>query len=401
MTKSPIYLIVGSSAASMGALSKLRALSPTATITCITAEYEMPYNRCLLADYLSGNKELATIYTKKDDFFQEHAITLIRGKKITVINPTQNTVITHDGQEYSYTKLFLGIGRTSFVPQLSGSTADNVTAFFDFNDAHRIRTLVEANPTLANIIVIGAGLSGLECADALTPYKRSITLIEKGDHVLPNQIDPQGGAFIEGLIEQNGITFYKNTTVSEISTHQGHVTSVNLSTGINLPADLVIFAIGGKPSLDLVTQTGLATSSYGLTVNEFMQTSNPDIFAGGDICAVNNLLTNTPVQSCLWSDATMQGMVAAHGMAGVKKSYPGTTIVTSSHIFGTTFVTCGPVTQAHTFDTLTKKEGAFYHRLLIDKDGILKGFIMVGNITNVGQMRRAVVEKQVIIPPAH
>lgn len=394
MTNQPIYLIIGSSAASMGALSKLRALNPSATITCITAEHEMPYNRCLLADYLSGDKELANIYTKKDDFFLEHAITLIRGKKVTIINPTAHTITTDDGQVYPYTKLFLGIGRTSFIPPVPGSTSKNVTAFFDFNDANRIRTLVETNPELNNIIIIGAGLSGLECTDALLPYKRSITLIEKADHVLPNQIDPQGGAFIEGLIQHHGITLHKNTTVLEIST-----TSVHLSTGKELPADLIIFAIGGKPSLDLVAQAGLETSQHGLIVNEFMQTSDPDIFAGGDICAVNNLLTNTPVQSCLWPDATMQGMVAAHGMSGVEKSYPGTTIVTSSHIFGTTFVTCGPVTQAHTFDALTKKEETFYHRLLIDKEGILKGFVMVGNVTNIGQMRKAVVEKQVIVPP--
>ena len=156
---------------------------------------------------------------------------------------------------------------------------------------------------------------------------------------------------------------------------------------------MIIFAIGGKTNIQLALHAGINTSSSGIIVKNTMQTSNPDIFAGGDCCIVNNLLTEKPVQSCLWPDAVMQGMTAAHGIVGIKKEYPGTLIITSSNIFGTQLVTCGPVNQpTQDYEEIIRSEPDFYHKFLVH-DEMLKGFVMVGKVENVGLLRKKLIDK--------
>lgn len=395
-TKSQTFLVIGASAASIGALRKLRSLNPQASITCVTAEKEMPYNRCLLADYLAQSRPDEAVYTKGADFFEENNINLILNTRIASIDTNSNLALAEDGKKFTYEKLFLGIGKSAFIPPIPGAEAQGVLPFFDLKDAHAIRELAQ-KPNINNVIVVGGGLTGLECADALTEYDLFITVIEQADHVLPAQIDVTGAQYIQTLAEGAGIAVHTSSSIGQIhANNNNQVTGVTLTDGTTLPADAVILATGGRPNIKLAQQAGLEVNGQGLVVTKHMQTSNPSIYAGGDICWVDDLLTNNKMQSCLWPDAVMQGMVAASNMCDKQREYPGTLAVTSSTIFDTTFVTCGPVTQAHKYKALVKKENNFYHRLLIDEQGILQGFVMVGNITGVGQLRKAMLEKRSI-----
>ena len=395
-TQPSTFLVIGASAASIGALRKLRSLNPEASITCITAEKEMPYNRCLLADYVAQSRPDEAIYTRDAAFFEENSITLLLNTRIAHIDAATKTAVAEDGRCFSYEKLFLGIGKSAFIPPIPGADADGVLPFFDLKDAIAIRTQAQKD-TVNNVIVVGAGLTGLECADALTEYDLFITMVEQADHVLPAQIDATGAQYIQKLTETAGIALHTNCSIQQIHTNnENQVTGVTFTDGTSLPADMVVLATGGRPNVKLAQTADLETNGQGLVVNKQMQTSNPDIFAGGDICWVTDLLTEKNMLSCLWPDAVMQGMTAATNMSGKVREYPGSLAVTSSTIFETTFVTCGPVTQASKYKALVKKEDTFYHRLLIDDNGILQGFVMVGNITGVGELRKAILAKKSI-----
>src|SRR5205814_5118387 len=132
-----------------------------------------------------------------------------------------------------------------------------------------------------------------------------------------------------------------------------------------LPCQMVVFAIGGRVNSALAQAAGLTLHGDGVVVDQHMRTSDENIFAGGDVCVVKDVLTGELVQSCLWADAAMQGMTAACSMAGITRTYPGTLVVTSSTIYGTTFVTCGPITNppAH-YETTVRQGPDFYHTFL-------------------------------------
>ncbi len=392
------FLIIGASAAGLGAAVKLRDLDKTIDITCITAEQEMPYNRCLLADFLAGSKTAEQVATKPQEYFDANNIKLLRGTKVTHIEPTLNRIRLESGDHLEYDYLFIGTGRTAPRLPIPGNQLANVFSFYDLQDTKALAACITQN-NIKRATVIGAGLSGLECADALTAYNLQIDVIERGNQVLGQQIDQEGSDLLKSLMTKFNVTLHTNCTVKKII-GDSTVTGVTLSTGQNLPSDLVIFATGGMLSTPLAREAGITCSESGIITNEFMQTNIPNIFAGGDVCLVRNQLSGDLIQSCLWTDAILQGMAAAHGMLGNPKKYAGTLIVTSSNIFGTKFVTCGPVNNPpQHYAAHFKRTTESYHKFLT-LDGRLKGFVMIGNVDNVGSLRKKLLDdSEFIIDP--
>ena len=388
------YIIIGSSAAGLGAAGKLRSLDADARIICLTAEKVMPYNRCLLADHLSGARPADQVATKTQSFFDENNIELMLDSRAVGLDAAAQKVTLANGTSFNYDKLFLGTGRSAFIPPLPGTQAAGVFSFFDFDDVTNILAYIKQH-NVKQATIVGAGLSGLECADALLAHGLNLTVIERAPHVLASQIDAAGAAFLMNLMKQKGINVLTSTTVQEVVTHNKRVAGLFLNTGKAMKTDMVIFAIGGSINLDLARQANLTIENGGIVTSPSMQTSNPNIFAGGDICRVHDLVTGGTTISTLWPDAVQQGMIAAHTMVGLEKNYAGTVTITSSHIFGTTFVTCGPTIKPTEYTQLIKQEADFYHRLLIH-EGTLKGFIMVGNVQGVGQLRKAIVLQEKI-----
>lgn len=386
------YIVIGASAAGVACATKLRDLDKESEIIMIGADDKIPCNRCLLSEILSGDKTEKDITTKDLDYFKQQNIKVMLSTTVTDISTKEKMVILQNGQKLSYNKLFLGVGKSGFIPNIPGSNLSGVFSFYGLPDINAINNYITQNK-VKNVVIIGAGLTGLECCDALASKGLNVSLVERSTHVLPHQIDNAGAQFIQNLIKKNGVKFYSGEIVEEIIGKDKKVSAVRLSEHEEIQANLVIFAIGGKTNLELALHAGIDTLPSGITVKNTMQTSDPDIFAGGDCCIVKDLLTGNPVQSCLWSDAVMQGITAAHGMVGIKREYSGILIITSSNIFDTQFVTCGPVTQPNqNYEEIIKSGPNFYHKFLIH-DGVLKGFVMVGNIENVGLLRKKLIDK--------
>lgn len=387
------YVVIGASAAGVGCSTKLRELDQSAQITMIGADKKLPCNRCLISEILSGEKTEHDVLTKDLNYFENQNIKVMLNTLVTDIFPQEKTIRLASGEKIPFDKLFIGTGKSGFIPQLPGSNLKGVFAFYGLPDVNDIINFINKD-NIKKAVVIGAGLTGLECADALSSKGISVDVIERSPHVLPVQIDQAGAEYIQNLMKKKEIQLFTEQSVEQIiGDANGKVSEILLSSKQKIPADMVIFATGGKTNLQLALNAKLETTSSGIITSSTMQTSNPDIFAGGDCCIVKNILTGNPVQSCLWPDAKMQGMVAAHGMVGIHKEYPGILIITSSNIFGTQFVTCGPVSQPNTDYEETVKNGPdFYHKFLT-QDNVLKGFIMVGKIENIGLLRKKLIDK--------
>ena len=392
---STTYVVIGSSAAGIAAASKIRDFDATSSITCLTLQQHPPYNRCLLADVLGGSKQPDQINLKPANFFAEKNITLRYGTRVEGLDVASQRVTLASGEAVAYDKLFIGSGRSGWVPPLPGSTLPGVLQFFGLADVHAIMAY-QGKHTVKHIVVVGGGHSGLECADALAAPGIQITLVERSGKVLPHQINGEGSAFLIKLAEKFGITTRTHVEVMEIG-GSSRVQQVMLSDGSVIPADMVVFAIGGKTNSEFAQQAGITLVGRAIDVDPYMRTSATNVFAGGDVAAVIDVQTGQKVQNCLWPDAVMQGMVAAYTMTGNERQYGGTVMVTSSTIFDLTFVTAGPVAYPPAGSSLmTRSEAGFYHALLVDAQNALLGFVLIGNVSNVGALRKALVEKRAL-----
>lgn len=399
------HIIIGTSAAGIGVLNKLRALDPQSTIICISDEKEFPYNKCFLADFCAGSKSLEAVRTKNEQFFKDNRIDLRLGLKVVAIKRDEKKIELSGGTHLAYDTLFLGLGSGPVKPPITCSFNKQ----FLLNDREvdtrslglfTFHTLVDITNILnylkkessSNVIIVGAGLSGLECADALLNLGLNISVIDSHDQVLARQVDRQGSALIEQCMKQKNVSLIKNDRIKEIVGAE-KVSSVTLESGNELKANAVIFATGLHPRTQLAQQAGIELSNGYIVTNEFLQTNDPSIFAGGDCILVKDQLTGDYVPSCTWSDAMLQGLIAAHGISGIQRSYPGTTIITSSTFFGIQFVTCGPVTKSGEYQEVITTGGDYYHKFLVH-DEYLKGFLLVGHVNDAPRLKKLILTRQ-------
>jgi NAD(P)H-nitrite reductase large subunit len=390
MLQPKVHLIIGSSAASMGVLTKLRSLAPHDTIICITAQSELPYNTCLLANYLSTGTHPKGLMTKPLSFFEQNTITLHRNTRVTALDTKNKTVTCDTGKTISYDTLFLGIGTTPL--QLPGISPEltNVFNFHTLQDTTGIDTFVTTKkPHTA--LVIGGGLSGVECADALTERGIQATLVESAPHLLPTLITADAADALAARCTDAGTRLITGTRVQSITTHNTIATGATLDTGAHCSADMVVVAIGTRSNATLAEKANIACKDGGIIVDRHMQTSDASIFSGGDVALVPGVADNVWLRSSTWPDAVKHGMIAAHSMAGVASApYKGLTPVMSSIFYGTQFVSCGPITTPPTGSRVKVRSGDGWHHTFLYSDDVLIGFAMMGNVHSVGTLRAAV-----------
>ncbi len=387
------FIIIGTSAAGVGCAQKLRQLNPDAQVMLISDEKEMPYNKCFLADYLSEEKTIDQVYTLTPKLVEQKKFDLVLGVRVEQINAQAKTVVCNNGKTYAYDALFIGTGASPFIPTLF--KRPDVTGIFTFHGLADTQALLDcvASMEVRKAVIIGAGLSGLECADALSVHGVRVSIIERNTQVLANQIDDQGAAYIHELLRIHKIDWYPEESVQELIITDNQIEGVILSSGITLHADLIVVATGQRPNIQLAQQAGIELEHGGIKVNEFMQTSISDMYAGGDVACVYDQISGGNVQSCLWPDAMLQGMIAACAMSGEPKPYPGAIVMTSSAFFGAKFASCGPVAhpeQHLVFKRFTSQLG--YRAYLLEGD-ILRGFVLIGDTSKLALLKRALLTK--------
>lgn len=389
------YIIIGASAAGIAAAKKIRSLDAQSDILCFTYESEFPYNKCLLVDWIAQDKTEQEIQLHSQDFFTQQRITLVCGVRIASLDAEKKSVTTDAGDVYEYTTLLLATGASPvklFVP--GTKNAAEIIPFYTYADADRIKHTIQQEH-VQNIIVIGGGISGIECADSLKMFGKKITVLERGPHILGRQVDEACAQYIEQKIQQFDIAVLCNTQVQSLVTNnQGRVTAVECSNGMQIPADLVISALGSRANTELAINAHLDIEHGAVVTNQFLQTSNCDIFAAGDCALVHNLVTNTPMRSMMWPDAVAQGMVAGTNMVTLSREYKGVVPLTISHFFGGNFVSCGllPVKgRSHSVEIISTD--SLYSAIAFDEHRVVTGFILFGENLEYTHLKKSLITK--------
>ncbi|PMP97610.1 MAG: pyridine nucleotide-disulfide oxidoreductase, partial [Thermodesulfobacterium geofontis] len=317
---------------------RLKRLRPDAEIVLIDKDEFISYGGCGMPYYLTGDvshiDELrrTTFYVLRDEkFFQEiKGITTLtktlaeeidRKKKVVKVRYLESGKM----EEIPYDKLVIATGSVPKIPPIPGVNLDGVFTLSNLHDAIKIKERL-VSKKVERPLVIGAGFIGLEVVEAFgESWELPVTLLEYFPQVLPRFIDPFISRIIENHLKTKGVNVVLNARIKEIVGENGKVKGVRTENGF-YPADLVLLATGVKPNTELAKKAGLFVSpnTEGIVVNERMQTSDPDIYAGGDCVEIKHLITGKGVVMPMGSLANRQGRVIATNIAGGKATFKGT-----------------------------------------------------------------------------
>ncbi|MCL6635082.1 MAG: FAD-dependent oxidoreductase [Peptococcaceae bacterium] len=376
------FVIVGNSAAGIAAAETLRSLEPGAGITVVTEEVHPPYSRCRVAEVVAGAAGLEDIRYRAESFYRDREINLIRGARVTSVDPAGRRIILGEKGDISYDRLLVATGSRPVGAGVEGSGLEGVFVLRSYDQAE---ALARAASTASRAVVIGGGLVGLKAAQALRERGvREVTVVVKSSHLLTRQLDAESAAMVEKEMREAGIGFVYGFNPAGFNPKAGgeSVGSVVLEDGREMPADLVLVAKGVRPNAGLVREAG-GEAGAGIKVNEYMETSLPGIYAAGDCIEVKDLVTRRRTPSALWTLAVEQGRYAACNMAGRRKAYPPPLTRLNAARFGKIpFVSVGAVEQGEEF--LTRREAGGIYRKLAFREDRLVGFILAGSIGQAG-----------------
>lgn len=375
------YVIVGANVAAVGTIEGIRRHDTRSSILTISYETLGSYSKAMLAEYIEGSSAGYLEYRGKD-YFERMGVNCLYGRRVTRLDLDKSKLLLEGGEDVGYKKLLLSVGGTPFKPAINGAeNKELIFSFTEFIDAHKIR---EALPRFESVVVIGAGFTGTEIAYTLNKLNKKVSVVELGDRVLVKALDPKSSEIAESLMKAEGIEFYLNDTVEEISGNK-EISGVKLKSGKFIPCQAVITAIGVVPNGQLMANTPL-NFNRGLEVDEFMRTNIPDVYGAGDVVKAIDITDGEKRALPLWPLAYQQGIVAGSNMAGAKYPYAGGLPMNSLKFLKVPILSAGittPPDQSYQVLLHDDQKGSFYRSLIL-KDGRLKGFVTIGAIDGAG-----------------
>jgi len=264
-------------------------------------------------------------------------------EEVTKVDAANKSALVSGGEEYKYDKLILATGSSSFIPPIEGNDLEGVMTLRGLDDAEKIKSYIaDKNPK--NIVLIGAGFISMEIATLIAehmPDQFNITVIELMERPLPLMLDKDMSDSVQAYLEEKGLTILTGEKVEKLTGQDGKVTGVTLASGKKLDADMVFMNVGVRPNIGLAKDIGLEMARFGIKVNSFQETSDPDIMAVGDCVEKINFITKKPTPGQLRGPAVMQGRIAAKRLAGIDVEFPGVMDAGGCKMFDMTITATG------------------------------------------------------------
>lgn len=374
-------VMVGNGMAGVRTLEELIKLAPDVyDITVFGAESYANYNRILLSPVLAGEQTVKDIMLNDVDWYAENNITLHLGKKITKIDRVKRLVIAEDGTTAEYDRLLLATGSNPFILPVPGNNLEGVISYRDIHDTN---AMIEAAAKYKDAIVIGGGLLGLEAANGLKLRGMRVNVVHLSDVLMERQLDNVAGKMLQKSLEERGLNFLLAKSTKELvgdkeDGKSGRVQSVRFTDGSEVPAQLVVMAVGIRPNTALAESAGLHCSSArpgGIVVNDTMQTYDPRIYAVGE--CVNHRGTAYGLVAPLFEMAK----VCANHLAnfGIGR-YQGSVTSTKLKVTGIDLFSAGDFTGGEGTEQIVLSDpiGGVYKKLVL-KDNKLVGACLYGD----------------------
>ena len=342
-------VIIGGVATGPKTAARLRRLDEDTIITIIERGDLLSYAGCgmpfYIEDIIQNYDELLGGETIRNTAWFQNIknVSVLDKTEALNINRTKKTVtvksLRNGGtMDLPYDKLVLATGASPFVPRMEGTELNGVHRLYTPQDARTIKEAVDS--WVRNVAIVGGGLIGLETCGAFVTRGCQVTILEMMPYLVPNLLDEDMALLLEKYLTEKGVNIVKGSPVSKIIGDNNHnVSAVETADGRKVDADLVIIAIGVRPNTQLAVEAGLKIGpTRAIAVNDQLQTSDPDIYAGGDCVESTHLVTGNKIYAPLGSTANKHGRIIADNIAGMATSFSG---VTGTAVFKVLEYNCG------------------------------------------------------------
>ena len=374
------YVIIGNSVAAAGCIEGIRSIDKNGKITVISDEPYHIYSRPLISYLIYGKTDEERMKYRPDSFYKDNGVKTLLGVRAVKADYNSKVVELDKGGPVSFDKLLFATGSRPFVPPMDG--LENVKKKFTFMKLDDAKALMAAINKESRVLIIGAGLIGLKCAEGIDSKVKSITVVDMADRILPSILDADGSEMMKKHIESKGVKFILKDSVAKFNGN-----TAKLKNGGTVDFDIVVVAVGVRPNIQLAAGIGCKTGR-GITIDTHSATSLKDIYAAGDCCECYDIASGVTHVVAILPNAYMQGETAGINMAGGEKTFDKAIPMNAIGFFGLHIITAG------SYDgTAYTEKGSGVYKKLVTKDNLLKGYILIGDVIRAGIYTSLIREK--------
>ena len=364
------YVIIGNSAAGIGAVEGIRSIDKQGEIIIITDEGHHTYSRPLISYLLLGKVTEENMRYRGENFYRDNNCTVFADSVAEKIDPVAKSVVLKNGKKIPYDKLVVAAGSSPFVPPFEGlNTVKDKFTFMSLDDAIKLDAALGHNK---RVLIVGAGLIGLKCAEGIHERVKHITVLDLAPKILSSILDDEGAKLVQSHLESKNLVFRLSANIKSFKPN-----AAVLESGETIEFDILVLAVGVRPNTALLN--GVAKVEKGIIINEKSETSAPDIYAAGDCTQALDISSGQRKIMALLPNAYMQGECAGINMAGGEKSFDKAIPMNAIGFFGLHIITAGSYTgKVHA------ESGKGNYRRLYYSDNKLNGYILIGNVEKAG-----------------
>ncbi|MDR1838747.1 MAG: FAD-dependent oxidoreductase [Treponema sp.] len=364
------YVIIGNSTAGIGAVEGIRQIDKQGEITVITNEPHHTYSRPLISYLLLGKVNEEKMKYRSGSFYSDNNCKLMADVTVTGIDAKAKQAALSNGSRIPYDKLLVATGSSAFVPPFEGiDTVKDKFTFMSLDDARNLEAVLAADK---RVLIIGAGLIGLKCAEGISERVAHITVIDLAPRILSSILDDDGAKIVQDHIESKGIEFRLAVSVKKFDRN-----TAIFENGEKIGFDILVLAVGVRPNTALLKD--IANIERGIVIDNKSQTSAPDIYAAGDCTQTLDVSSGQNKIMALLPNAYIQGECAGVNMAGGEKTFDKAIPMNAIGFFGLHMITAGN----YSGDIFADSSDGIYKRLFYC-DNKLNGYILVGNVEKAG-----------------
>ncbi len=367
------HLIIGSGSAGLSALEQIRRLNSEDEVKIVTMEDFPPYSPTALPYLLSGKIDEASLPMRRKNYFDDVKATFARGKKVARVLPETKQVVYDDEERETYDTLLIASGSEATKPDIKGLDKVDYLTFHTLGD---FRVLQQQLKNKKDVTIYGGGLVAIELAIALLEAGYKVKIIVRS-RILRVYFDPEAAEMIKGILTSKGAQIYEGRTVEKIKGDEKRI-KISLSDGNSLDTEVLVIALGVKPSIPFLSGTNIKVGD-GVLVDRRMKTGIEDIYAAGDVAEAPDFFTGEPGMNQIILSAIDQGKIAGSNMAGTEAEYEGWISTNIFHFFGNTAFSVGMSMPAgDNYQVLSEKDdqGVQLKKMVYDGDRLVGGMFI-------------------------